>query len=86
MYRSSFTGTIDRKGHVQVHVVTSTFKVTLEDCSVDLCLFDFEKWNYIQNKTKIISLAYPRPRIGSVIIIFYSEFGQQIVRTHQILK
>ena len=65
-HRSSFTGTIDRKGHVQVHVIL-TYMVTFEGYSVDSCLFDFGKCNYIHNKTKIIYLAYPESEIGSIM-------------------
>ena len=56
-HRFSVTRTRDKKGHVQGHV-TVTYMVTLEGYSVYSRLFDFYKQNYIQNNTKIISLAH----------------------------
>ena len=52
----------DKKGHVQGHV-TVTYMATLEGYSVYLRLFDSYKQNYIQNSTKIISLAHLGPEI-----------------------
>ena len=65
-HRSSVTRIRDKKGHVQGHV-TLTHRVTLEGYSVDFCPFEFYKQNYIQNSSKIISVAYPGLEIGTVI-------------------
>ena len=41
--------------------MTLTYKdtLTLDSYSVDVCLFNFYKQNYIQNNTKFIASAYP---------------------------
>ena len=57
-HRSSVTRTRDKKGHVLGHV-TLTHSVTLEGYSMDLGSFEFYKQNYMQNSSKIISVAYP---------------------------
>ena len=45
-HRSSVNRIRDKKGHVQGHV-TLTHMVTLESYSMDFCLFEFPKQNYI---------------------------------------
>ena len=65
-HHSSVTRTRDKKGHAQGHV-TLTHRVTLDGYSVDLCPFEFYKQNYIQNSSKIISVADPGFEIGTVM-------------------
>ena len=65
-HRSSVTRTRDKKDHAQGHV-TLTHRVTLEGYSVDFCPFEFYKQNYIQNSSKIISVAHPGLEIGTVM-------------------
>ena len=65
-HRSNVTRTRNNKGHAQGHV-TLTYRVTLGGFSVDSCSFEFNEQNYIKNSSQIISLAYPRPNIGTVM-------------------